>query len=449
MKPSKMRKNGWILAACFILLLAASVPAGTPDNADDTPMAAKDKAHECNIAGLAGTLQSAEEVIGTNIHNIQGDTIGEVEELILDASRRTVEYVVIEADGKLYPVPWTALGKGTESYTLDITSDRLSGAPTVSSLQPGQFIRPDLRQQSHDFYSAQITAVQDKNIGEKAADWVKDTAESLTGQPQPVLHSTNSILGYDVQDAQGTTLGELDDVVFDVRQGNLAYGLITFGGILGIGQKTAAVPWEAVDIRTSQQIVRLHGSEQTLQASVLKDGDIQWLSEPAFAQQVHTEFDQEPYWEVFGFVPPAGTPSTAPAGTSTAWQTDSAYNRNFDPAAIEMIVGTVKKVDSFTPEKGAQAGLKLKIETEQGRTETVYAGPRQHYLRQEVRFRKGDQVAVTGAKASIDGKNVVLASQINKGQETFQIRDSQGKPAWQMEKNQQQMPVEQETPSKE
>lgn len=446
MKCSMMRKNGWIAAVCIMgmstMLLAAtqqdktnSMKSTMKDNMNSA-MSEKSHQHQgmdsmkqkCDIPGMSGTLQSTDSVVGSQVKNTQGDKLGNIEELILDNNNQAVAYVVIDSDSKYYPVPWTAFDAGTDTYILDISPEKLQQAPSVTSLDISQFNSPDLRQKSHDYYSDQINAVQDKSMGERAVDWMKKEAKSITGeQKQPSLCSSNDIIGYDVEDTQGKTVGELDDIIFDVRQGNLAYGLVGFGGILGIGQKTAAVPWEAVVIEPDQKIAKLDSDEKTLRAAELPHGDIQQLSEPAFARLVHREFNQEPYWEVFGFVAPMGTES----GSSAAWAADSDYNKNFKADTVATTQGTIKKIDAFTPQKDAQPGLRLRVKTDDGRTVTVYAGPQQHYLQQKIRFHKGDQVTVTGSKTSVDGKNVCMATQIKKGEQTFEIRNSQGKPLWQ------------------
>jgi sporulation protein YlmC with PRC-barrel domain len=461
-----MKKNSWIVMVCMVVMSAVVFSADYENTVKDRLSEVKEKAHdytamekaekakamkkECTISGLSGTLQSADAIIGCAVHNTQGEQIGSVEELVLDENRHSIEYVVVDANDVLHPVPWTAFDKGKEAYTLDITSDKLRQAPTVSSLEIRQFMRSDFRKNTHDYYSDQISAVQDRSITERAVDWVKEKTENLIGDDEtPQLLSLNEILGYDVQDEQGKVLGELDDVVFDVRQGNLAYGLVKFGGVMGIGQRTAAVPWEAIEVHTAEQIARLDADEVTLRASVLPDGDIRHLSEPTFAQQVHREYGQEPYWEVFGFVPPTAAtavPESTPPLSSYAWRADSAYNKHFNAQTVSTFDGTIKKVASFVPEEGAEAGLKLKIQTQDGRTLVVHAGPQQHYLQQKVRFRKGDRISVTGSRTWVEQKNVILASQVRKGEETFRIRDSQGKPAWQMEK-QQQTPAEHVMPS--
>ena len=447
-----VRKIGWLLMVCFMMsatIFAAMDEKQMNTKTEDMKSGMKEQMQHqgmkdqmqhkdmekvkpvCDITGRTGHLQSAEDLIGMNVYNKQDQKLGNVEELVLDNNRKAVCYVVITSNDTYYPVPWTAFDTGTTTYILDISPANLHQAPTVSSLQISQFSSEDLKNKTQDYYSNQISAAQKKSMSEQAMKQMKEKAgEMMNEGAKPALCEANQIIGEDVQDMQGKKLGELSDVVFDVREGNLAYGLVSFGGLLGFREKTAAVPWDAIQMKPGQQIVRLNADESMLRDAVLPRGNLRSLSEPEFARQVHRDFGQEPYWEVFGFVAPAGTEmmemSIAP------WQADSVYNKSFDTSTVETIQGTVRQVGSFTPEKDAAEGLKLKVETPDGKTVTVYAGPKKAYMMQKIRFQKGDQISITGSRTTVNQKNVIMASQIQKGTDTLRLRDAQGKPVWQM-----------------
>jgi hypothetical protein len=60
------------------------------------------------------------------------------------------------------------------------------------------------------------------------------------------LLGTTSLIGDDVYDAAGTFLGEIEEIVLDVRTGCVRYAVLALGGFLGIGRKRVAVPWRAL-----------------------------------------------------------------------------------------------------------------------------------------------------------------------------------------------------------
>ena len=66
----------------------------------------------------------------------------------------------------------------------------------------------------------------------------------------PVSLSAETLIGNDVRNAEGESLGEIKDFVLDVRTGQCAYAVLDFGGLFGIGNKLFAVPFEAMTLNT-------------------------------------------------------------------------------------------------------------------------------------------------------------------------------------------------------
>ncbi len=49
-----------------------------------------------------------------------------------------------------------------------------------------------------------------------------------------------------VYDPSGRRIGEVEEMILDVRTGCVRYVVLAFGGFLGIGRKRVAVPWSAL-----------------------------------------------------------------------------------------------------------------------------------------------------------------------------------------------------------
>jgi len=60
-----------------------------------------------------------------------------------------------------------------------------------------------------------------------------------------VLRS-GDIIGLAVRNKAGEHLGKIDDLVVDMKSGEVRYAALSFGGIAGIGSKLFAVPWNAM-----------------------------------------------------------------------------------------------------------------------------------------------------------------------------------------------------------
>lgn len=66
--------------------------------------------------------------------------------------------------------------------------------------------------------------------------------------PGPRIMSANTLTGDRVVNRQGENLGKIEDIMLDTTNGTVAYAVLSFGGILGIGDKLFAIPWEALQL---------------------------------------------------------------------------------------------------------------------------------------------------------------------------------------------------------
>ncbi|MEW6250383.1 MAG: PRC-barrel domain-containing protein, partial [Planctomycetota bacterium] len=62
------------------------------------------------------------------------------------------------------------------------------------------------------------------------------------------VQTAGDLLGMDVRNRQSENLGEIEDLALDPARGQIAYAVLSFGGVAGLGEKYFAVPWQAVNI---------------------------------------------------------------------------------------------------------------------------------------------------------------------------------------------------------
>jgi hypothetical protein len=60
----------------------------------------------------------------------------------------------------------------------------------------------------------------------------------------------NTLLGNDVYNTDGEDLGDVKEFMIDMVTGKVAYAVLSFGGVLGLGDKLFAVPWAALKLDT-------------------------------------------------------------------------------------------------------------------------------------------------------------------------------------------------------
>jgi hypothetical protein len=108
----------------------------------------------------------------------------------------------------------------------------------------------------------------------------------------------------------------------------------------------------------------------------------------------------------------------------------------YNPSTETTVKGTVEEVKTaFLPGGGASAQAReessgptyLNLKTDSG-TLAVFLGPSWFLESKGFKFAKGDQIEVTGSKRQ--DKNVIIAREVKRGDQTLVVRNAQGIPAW-------------------
>lgn len=66
--------------------------------------------------------------------------------------------------------------------------------------------------------------------------------------PGPELMGADTLIGDDVYNHNDEELGDIKEIMLDMRTGQIAYAVLSFGGMLGMGEKLFAVPWERLTL---------------------------------------------------------------------------------------------------------------------------------------------------------------------------------------------------------
>ena len=104
--------------------------------------------------------------------------------------------------------------------------------------------------------------------------------------------SAHNWMGQAIHNLQGERLGELADIVFDTATGQIVYGVLSVGGVLGVGDKLFAVPWSVLH-RDGEQAsqLRLDASLDRLRSAPGFDKD-HWpdQADAGFVERTHTAY---------------------------------------------------------------------------------------------------------------------------------------------------------------
>jgi len=108
----------------------------------------------------------------------------------------------------------------------------------------------------------------------------------------------SSMIGTNVVNAKGESLGDIKEVVIDPRSGKAAYAVVAFGGFLSMGEKLFAIPFSAFEYNASKNEYVLNISKERLKAAPGFDSD-HWpsMADEKWNRDVYKYYERSPYWE--------------------------------------------------------------------------------------------------------------------------------------------------------
>jgi sporulation protein YlmC with PRC-barrel domain len=79
----------------------------------------------------------------------------------------------------------------------------------------------------------------------------------------------SKLIGASVKNAQGENLGKIDELVIDPQDARIKAAVVSVGGVLGIGAKSVAIPWNKMTMGSGADrdtLVVAMGKEELEQA---------------------------------------------------------------------------------------------------------------------------------------------------------------------------------------
>lgn len=116
------------------------------------------------------------------------------------------------------------------------------------------------------------------------------TVPAATSQ-QHKLFRGSRIIGSNVRDPKDKKIGQIKDLILDGGRGEIAYAVVSFGGVLGVGNKLHAIPWQVLDPSDDGNYYILHADSETISQAPGFD-KARWPD--MTNQRWHAEIDR--YW---------------------------------------------------------------------------------------------------------------------------------------------------------
>ena len=77
--------------------------------------------------------------------------------------------------------------------------------------------------------------------------------------------TASSIISDKVWDKEGKHMGDIKDIMIDIRVGKIEYYVVEFGGFLGIGEKFYAIPFSLLQVDPEHKVFRFMESKKVLE----------------------------------------------------------------------------------------------------------------------------------------------------------------------------------------
>ncbi len=388
-------------------------------------------------------LKRASRIMNARIVSPQGENLGRVHDIVLTPDLSGISYLAVSRGGilgiggTLHAVPWSVVSPGLNgTYVAPITVEQFKQSRGFSpSSWPGsaESVWPaaNLRREETPAYNPRATYTAD--VKKRRFTHIK---------------------GSEVKKADGQKVGDVRDLVIATDTGRVAYTIVSYGGILGLGERYAAVPQNAITLDPALNLARVDVSKTTLHANSFTPGHWPDLANPSYSQELARAFGAQPSGTVLGYVPPAGAaaaaprttpapsarPVTPPESSTTPAEPsvtliEPAPNEltgTFNPATIATIDGTVLNVGKFKATATGQDMLWLRVRTTDGRIVLVNLGPRSYVSTQDFYLVRGDRIHLTGSEVATTaaGKRVFLPTQVTYNNHVLRLRSETGTPLW-------------------
>jgi sporulation protein YlmC with PRC-barrel domain len=214
------------------------------------------------------------------------------------------------------------------------------------------------------------------------------------------------------------TIGSVKNLVIDPSDGSVDYAIVSHGGVVGIGDKLIAVPWETFQYQSKDRVLAIGmTADQLKNAPEFKDDQWSMLGEKSWRQRTH---------DFFG----GSRIGKADTDRDESWSENSNYQNLVKAGQRASVRGTVKDIDNKSPGGDLADGCVVTLTDQNGKDRIVHLGPSWFVKHQRTILRTGDQIEVTGNEFTFDGRDVIAARTVSGPNGSFEFRDDQGRPVW-------------------
>lgn len=328
-------------AALGILILSALISIGPIQEAkaqqnttrDDTVMenqsrsGSMERYFDPESGGLDvphGTDLQVTDLIELSVRNEQGETVGEIEDVIMNRNDTVLAVIAIEEflglGEDLVTVPVSELEMG-DNYTHVIYSTRRGDLEDRSAYTGGGEYRrlgssgrdeTNRNRARANRFSGNRFAQQDRQDQDRRGSRRNPDNDSRETARSRFSGNYQALVGKTVVNQRGEAIGEVENVLAGGR-GKPMRAVVSVGGFLGIGDSEVLVSFDDFRIMPGRNFIRYQGTEDALE------------NEPEYEEWEYREYGYTPRW-------PYGQPYGYPrAYRYSTRETPPEFRNRYDP----------------------------------------------------------------------------------------------------------------------
>jgi sporulation protein YlmC with PRC-barrel domain len=247
----KLNRLNLSMASVVVALSSAGLMANQALAEGNTPKGntQSDKTmQEKMVSGQAATKQGdqkmssaldmrASDLIGMDVHNMQGRNLGEINDLMIDVNNQRVRYAILAFGGfmglgeKLFAYPVRVLQTSGDRLVLDVPKDRLERAPGFDRNVWPDWIDTSYRDEVDRYFGPGVSGPENlKNVR---------------------LIRASDLIDMDVNDKQGRDAGEIEDLVVNFSTGKVRYAVLDFDKAWSADDKLLPLPLNTLRLPVS------------------------------------------------------------------------------------------------------------------------------------------------------------------------------------------------------
>ena len=215
--------------------------------------------HDAVGATAATAAVDAQKLIGQDIENASGETVGEVESVVIDGAGN-VKYVIAGVGGflglgeKHVALLWDELtiSENGDKVMANVTKEQLQALPEhkfPESAKPGMVYSYDDDVAVNPYIAERTPPAPPAATTEQTADSTtaatpETTPPAVAIEPAAGMPGmrASEILGASVNTPDGTNIGEISEVIVQ-SNGSINGVVVDVGGFLGLGEKPVLLGW--------------------------------------------------------------------------------------------------------------------------------------------------------------------------------------------------------------